>query len=336
MKGPSSEAIKKFKLQLEQKKRDEYDRKVQGKLSTLKHRAAQGDKKAKQQLKIIEKEDQERSKPSEPQKSHVVSKERASLDAQSSSKSIGGSNTKCPASRPKKLETDFEELMKLAVNNKNEVKHEVVREKRTVDRNKLPRLPPNVHVADRGPALPALPQPGTQAKVIARKPSQPELRQISSSSHMQTTSGHLRRPQPSVSNCVRRPVISEPATAYQARPRLPVRRAYRDDDEYDAEEGDDDYESDGFVVHDEDDEVRDELDKTIRTMFRYDKRRCDLRERELDRQYRAIGRVSTFEDLEREERRASRLAAAEDARAFREEEERKRLKKMKLKGLKDS
>lgn len=99
---------------------------------------------------------------------------------------------------------------------------------------------------------------------------------------------------------------------------------------FDRAEEDDEYESDGFVVNEDNDDVQDELRKTLRTVFRYDKRRCDLREEELDRQYRAIGRVSTLEDLEREERRAARLAAAEDAEAFRQEEEHKRKKKLRL------
>jgi hypothetical protein len=50
MKGPSLDAIMKFNQQQEQKKREEDDRKVQEKLSTIEHRALQGDKKAKVQL----------------------------------------------------------------------------------------------------------------------------------------------------------------------------------------------------------------------------------------------------------------------------------------------
>lgn len=101
---------------------------------------------------------------------------------------------------------------------------------------------------------------------------------------------------------------------------------YDDEDEYD--------ELDDFIDDGDDDDAQLELSKTLKSVFGYDRQKYAKREALLDaqaeREYRAIGKVQTFEDLEREERRSAKLAAREDKIAEREEEER-RAKKLKMK-----
>lgn len=285
MVGPSLEAIRKFKEQQERRKREELEKKVQDKLSTLEHRASKGDRKAKQELKRIEKIKEERPKlppPKQPGQPKLEQKQ--------------------PVKGKKRTETDFEELMRLAKQNTNEIKKPAKAEPE-------PKLKPKPKpMVKTRPETVVDPRPEQKLK-LKPKPDQ------------------MHKPRPI-------PGAHEPPR-HQKYMKAPVSMRMRHnygndyDDEY---EDEDDYESDGFVVDDEYDDAREELNQTLKTVFRYDKRRCDLREEEIDRQYRAIGRVSTFEDLEREERRASRLAAMEDARALKEEEERKRLKKLRLKG----
>lgn len=279
-KGPSLDAIRRFKQQQEEKKREDNERRIKEKLSTLEHRASQGDRKAKQELKKLEqfeKQQDEIKKRPQPATSHRVQP---------------------PQSRPRshKHETDFEELMKLAKQNNNEirildkpqehknrpddeVKKDRRHEQKKCDHNER-KIKDKLSVLDH-----RAPQGDRRARPLSRPVSRP-----------------VPRPVP-------RPVIRHP-------------------NDYDQDEDDSDL--DDFVVDDEEEDVQAELSQTLKSVFRYDKRRCDLREAEIDRQYRAIGNVRTFEDLEREERRASRLAAAEDARAQREEDERKRLKRIRL------
>lgn len=320
MKGPSLEAIKKFKQLQEEKKRLEYDKKIKEKLTTLEHRAAHGDKKAKTQLKQIEKDGEDRSKPSDSKSSHSTRPSSSAIAAGSNNAKATKHNVKSSSNRPKQAGFDFDELMKLAANNTNEVKKVEKKEPGPVERRPNARCPPDV--------LQAIPERLAINSKPTTKMVAPTQVVPKSSTKPPAERAKLH---PSATHLERQPVFRH-HMPQQVRPRMPPRRLYRDDDEYDDE---DDYESDGFVVDDDDDEVQDELKKTLRTVFRYDKRRCDLREQELDRQYRAIGRVNTFEDLEREERRATRLAAAEDAEALRDLEERKRLKKQRLKGLRD-
>lgn len=282
MVGPSLEAIRKFKEQQERKKREELERKVQDKLSTLEHRASKGDRKAKQELKRIEKIKEERPKlpPPKPVPPRVEPKQ--------------------PPKTRKPAETDFDELIRIAKQNTNEIrKHE----KAQTESKLKPKPKPDPIVKLRSDAVV---EPRLEQKLKSKpKPSQ------------------VHRPRP-ISGAYEQHRHSK---LIHAPMRMTVADNY--DDEY---EDEDDYESDGFVVDDEYDDAREELSKTIKSVFRYDKRRCDLREEEIDRQYRAIGRVSTFEDLEREERRASRLGAVEDARALRDEEERKKMKRLRLNG----
>jgi len=293
MKGPSLDAIRKFKELQEKRKREEDEKKIRDKLSTLEHRASQGDRKAKQELKKIETLKEECNRAPKPQS---VPKSAPSQISSTVSK--------------KKPDTDFEELMRLAKQNANQIKRQ-------------PEPEPSRKSIVKSQVAPPKSKPRKPSPTIA--PSHP----ISSRPKATHRSNISRPPDPPRSSQMhRRPPV---ATVPMPGPSRYIinRNRYRYEDEED-EEDEDDYESDDFVVDEEDNDVQDEVRKTIRSVFRYDKRRCDLREEELDRQYRAIGRVSTFEDLEREERRASRLAAAEDARALREEEERKKLKKLRL------
>lgn len=306
MVGPSLEAIRKFKEQQERKKREELDRKVEEKLATLKHRASQGDRKAKQELSKIEKIKEARNKVSEVQQhfqsspaTHVVDERN---QVKQSSKVIHDNSKKRA-----RVETDFDELMKLARQNNNEIR----------TKPDLPKPPARLEVSKSRPKVVKSRSdlPKTSLETVKPRLEVPTVKQRpgSSSKERPEASKHrlpysIETPNRTIRSTVCRPVLR-----------------YEDDDE-----DEEDYEDDDFVVNEEEDDVRDELTKTLKSVFRYDKRRCDLREEEIDRQYRAIGRVSTFEDLEREERRASRLAAAEDAKAFREEEERKKMKKLRL------
>lgn len=294
MVGPSLEAIKKFKEQQERKKRDELEKKVQEKLSTLEYRASKGDRKAKQDLKRIEKIKEERPKLPPPKPA-----EPARLEQKEASKT------------KRATQTDFEELMKLAKQNSNEIRRS---EKPEPETKLKPKQKPIIK---------------TKLEPVVEPRSEPKLKLKPNLIPNSGSNPSLNlKPKPMLK---RKPIPSaHEAPQYQKYIKPPVRpvrmmRRYEDKDEYE-----DDYESDGFVVDDEYDDAREELSKTLKSVFRYDKRRCDLREEEIDRQYRAIGRVSTFEDLEREERRASRLAALEDAKALKEEDERKRMKKLRL------
>lgn len=297
MVGPSLEAIRRFKEQQERKKRDELEKKVQEKLSTLEYRASKGDRKAKQDLKKIEKIKEERPKLPPPKPAEPARLEQKQV-----------SKTK------RATATDFEELMKLAKQNSNEIRRSEKPEPET-------KLKPK-----QKPIVKTKPEP----VVEPRSEHKPKLKPNSIPNPGSNMNLNLKpkpmlqpKPIPSTYEAPRHQKYIKP-------PVRPVRmmRRYEYEDEYEEE---DDYEADGFVVDDEYDDAREELSKTLKSVFRYDKRRCDLREEEIDRQYRAIGRVSTFEDLEREERRASRLAALEDAKALKEEEERKRMKKLRLK-----
>lgn len=320
MKGPSLDAIRKFKQEQEEKKKLEYDRKEREKLTTLEHRAAQGDRKAKTQLKQIEKVQEDRGRSKDLQKNHTSRASSSAADQRSADDRSTKQNGKTFSNRPKQSGLDFDELMKLASSNTNEVKHEERRKPIPKQRRPIDRIQSSVQHTSRERLASSTVQEGKElvaSKSITKQPVK--------------VVGPSKAPQPSVSHIERRPMMKYQAPGH-ARPRVPARRDYYGDD-YDDE--DDEYESDGFIVDEDDDEVKDELNKTLRTVFRYDKRRCDLREQELDRQYRAIGRVNTFEDLEREERRASRLAAAEDAEAQRDLEERKRLKRQRLRDMRD-
>lgn len=374
------DAIRRFKEQQERKKQEENERKVQEKLSTLEHRANQGDRKAKIVLKQIERSKEEREKePEVSQKSH---KQQNGGNKTARNTSASNNGFAPPKPKPKPIVTDFEELMRLAKQNNNEIRREktpppppapkaqpIARRKPiervagsvapvTVPSRAYPR-DDNVDNLSRNKPKPPLPAPSLSLKekeefirrlaaargqANANQSSRPlpSQRPIASSSdnhrlpmRPQTSFKDTRmRPQPYPPRG--RPMYHQaPPSRYDIdRYRGPQSR-YGGYDDYDDEEEDDyedEYEQDDFVVDDEDEDVQAELSKTIKSVFRYDKRRCDRREEELDRQYRAIGNVNTFEDLEREERRASRLAAAEDARAQREEEERKRLKKMRKEG----
>lgn len=304
MKGPSLDAIRRFKEQQERKKQEENERKIKEKLLTLEHRASQGDRKAKQELKRIERVEEEvkrKTQEREQQKQKQPQKQCPPVASQQI------------RNKPKQV-ADFEELMKIAQANNNEIRKKPVVDKppEQVKIKKVTR--PTPPLADKPQITPAGPSKVPPPKELIRPTTRVTLR---------PTIGSTTRPEvrPTVRPEMRpdtRPIIRPPV-------RLPIKPP-RDYD-YEVE---DDYESDGFVVDDDEEDAQEELNRTLKSVFRYDRRRCDLREEELDRQYRAIGKVSTFEDLEREERRAARLAAAEDAKAFREEEERKRLKKIRL------
>lgn len=328
MKGPSLQAIRKFKEQQEQKKRDEEEKRIKEKISTLEHRAAQGDRKAKTELRKIT---DEQKKPPPVDETRLKTSKHVEDESHKKQASV---KTK----KEVKVESSFEELMRLAKQNKNEIKKP---EPQPALKTEVPKSKSNSKEHNL--------RPKAKSKHEELQPKSKMMRVEASSSNFKSqkpfsTSARTHpisaKPQPVItrppSNPSRQPPpISQRAPAPSNRlPSMshrPVQMNYRqpphrrtvDYDEYDDE---DDYESDGFVVDEEDDEVGENVSQTIRSLFRYDKRRCDLREEELDRQYRAIGKVSTFEDLEREERRASRIAAAEDARAQREEEEKKRRK----------
>lgn len=359
MKGPSLDAIRKFKQQQEERKRQEDERKVQEKLTTLEHRAARGDKKAKSQLKQIEKVQEEKIKPPTQSKQldnrdtygYKTSRDRPAGSSHSSSSDDKSKNS---ARKLKNvIETDFEELMRLAKNNTNEirrpqedkpkeqpakripVRHPKTEPTRTapvsaVDRKEAPVYKKQLHASATN--LKSIHKPASEPRpgISRNNPhsQKPPLQRQPPNSASTRHPQQLSRPRlpPPHNHLAAQQCLQRPTPPHHRLP--PMRRSYYGGhDDYD-DEDEDEYESDGFVVNEDDEEVQDELSKTLKSVFRYDKRRCDLREQELDRQYRAIGRVSTFEDLEREERRASRLAAIEDARAQREEDERKRLKKL--------
>lgn len=310
MKGPSIDAIRRFKEQQEQKKREEDERRIKEKINTLEHRAAQGDRKAKQELRKIENIKEERKNNPESQVKQSNNQSHNRLNGSELGQSRPSRST-APTKRPQNVETDFEELMRLAKQNTNEIKkpdppkqtREEVKQKSEAYRDKEPTTSKN----DVGPSR--VPQPVTnKLRPQAKQPHSEATKQRNDS-----------KPLPSLEQRIQAHKRKESALSLSRNRHVP---------EFDEDE--DNYESDGFVVDDEGDDARDELDRTLKSMFRYDKRKCDLREQELDRQYRAIGRVSTFEDLEREERRASRLAAAEDAAALKAEEDRKRKKKLRL------
>lgn len=326
MKGPSLDAIRKFKEQQERKKRQEDEKKIKEKLSTLEHRAAQGDRKAKIELKRIEKLKDEKTKEPEPQV--VVSRTQSQPPSASGIKQPERSKAKV---QKKKVETDFDELMRLAKQNKNEIKRPQQPPEKPITVNS--QQPPQSHRQNR-------PMPinshQIKAKPTTNNNQKPKLStpQQSGSAHgaVKSTAREFVKTPRQEAAIRHRTVVCRPGHQADRRPNYgqSYRRNHYDDDDDDEYEDEDDYESDGFVVDEDDEDIQDEVRRTIRSVFRYDKRRCDTREEELDRQYRAIGRVSTFEDLEREERRASRLAAAEDAEAQREEDERKRKKKIRL------
>lgn len=303
MKGPSLDAIRKFKEAQERKKREEDERRVQEKLSTLQHRASQGDRKAKTELKKIEQIKEERAKA--PSNKVDFNPHSSHMHYNSSSKNGQHSRvTDKTLIRPKQKEADFEELMKLAKQNNNEMR------------------PPKPHE----PAKPVSDKKPIKKMVKEELPRirEPTVQKLIRQPQMQPVNSRLVQPRPM------HPKMHTSATVIQRQPAPSYSRMRRYEQDDDDEPDDDYYEDDGFVVDEDEDEAREELQRTLKSVFRYDRRRGDLREEELDRQYRAIGKVTTFEDLEREERRASRLAALEDARAQREEEERKRLKKIRL------
>lgn len=354
------DAIRKFKEQQERKKQEEDEKKFKEKLSTLEHRAAQGDRKAKIDLKRFEKAKEDQSRAID---AHIQQRSQQTRE-QSRSKPAPGDptrlNAKSATAKPRKVETDFEELIRLAKNNKNELRVEkpppVVPKRPSRDQQIERKRPPDVREepkekpktidipynrdGSRQNGQPKKPQPSSlPSRSISTSQKQPQLKPNARPGPPQRapeySQSHRTKPPDNT-----RPILSRQPSVlpsyrppnYGQQPRRPppsnnpYLARYRDEDDEDDYE--DEYECDGFVVDDEDDDARAELSRTLKSVFRYDKRRCDLREQELDREYRAIGRVSTFEDLEREERRASRLAAEEDSRAQREEDERRRLKKL--------
>lgn len=304
MKGPSLEAIRRFKEQQEKKKRDEDERKIRDKLSTLEHRASQGDRKAKQELKRIERIQEQRKKIIEHEQKPSPPVKAGRIGWQNT-----GSQSSSASSKAKKDETDFDELMRLAKQNNNEIR-----------KPEEPSPKPSIQTKKSQPIVTKNREritPLTSAITII--PARPQPQRAMPNLHKQT------RPQVSteaMENFKRRQMAMRLAAANRSQRYDPV-----DEDDDDEDEGSD---LDDFVVDDDEEDVQAELSQTLKSVFRYDKRRCDRREAEIDRQYRIMGNSGTFEDLEREERRASRLAAAEDARAQREEDERKRLKKLRL------
>lgn len=319
MKGPSIDAIKRFKEQQEQKKREENERKIQEKLNTLEHRSTQGDRKAKQELKKIRNKIENPPPPPPSQSSSKLHKREASKDV-----------TNRPKSKSKSAATfNFEELMNVAKQNNNQIREKPQPKPPSPETLRIPKKKPSIQ------NLEPIRQPKPNREPVrttnnrASRETQPTNRNVHQSRNIpqsrnvaQSSRNILPRsaPPPRESYPPFRNFPSHEHLMHQRRPMPSTSR----------EEEEEDYESDGFVVSDGEDDAQAELAETLRSVFRYDRRRCDLREEELDRQYRAIGNVSTFEDLEREERRAARLAAAEDARAQREEDERKRLKKLRL------
>jgi len=349
MKKPSIDAIRKFKEQQERKKAEEAEKKIQEKLSTLEHRAAQGDRKAKAELKIIEKAKEERTKQLEQEIHFKKSVQNPKDSHKLRDEKSNGTSQKEQRKKSTLAETDFDELMRLAASNNNQIRRDEPKKQSPPPQKipKKPRVQSNSLVRPRD--LPPAPKPAIvpppsalrQGQSATRVPPKTKLNEIHQKTvrrepPMLPSSSRLHKQQDLVRHQMMRPPV-------RPNPIRPISESYarslqhnRNDDYYDDDEDDeyeDDYEQDGFVVDEDDSEVqRDEVRRTIKSVFGYDKRRCDLREAELDRQYRQIGRVSTFEDLEREERRASKLAAMEDARALREEEERKRLKRLRKKG----
>lgn len=328
MKGPSLDAIRRFKEQQERKKQEDDEKKVKEKLSTLEHRAAQGDRKAKQELKRIEKVREERSKIPELQPERKYDGQTKYV-----SKPNDASTTRATNSKQRRVETDFDELMRLAKSNNNQIRREdepkncaqssKIVKKNPDDRDREKRSYPDVKITPKDVKIVL----NSKLKHDEKRKQFVDPRNLSHRLlHQATTS---KRATCVPSQMIRKPLPPPPDRFARDYPVRRYNHAYDDDyDEDDYEQ--DDYEQDDFVVDGDDEDVSDEVRRTIKSVFRYDKRRCDLREEELDRQYRSIGKVSTFEDLEREERRASRLAAAEDAKEFRDEEERKRLKKVRL------
>lgn len=377
MKGPSLDAIRRFKQEQELKKREEEEERLKAKLSTLKHRANQGDRKAKQELKKLEQIEEERNKRppdyGQQQQKNVNKATSSSGHQQSNDQKQKSLANKKPV---KKVEMDFDELMSIAKKNINEIKKPAesqkseektqkinkIKKKVVVDaidwdevdrRNKSSEKVKSLKIVDvKGPTNK---QTLSKAKVPIdpKKALQDERIQAAKRREAAMAAAAARRAASSNASIneaptrgkfqmqYNRPSVSSssshihhnrpPMQVHQLDYRDRVRNRYDDYDE-EEEEDEDDYQADGFVVDDDEDDAQDALRETLRTVFRYDRRRCDLREEELDRQYRAIGSVNNFEDLEREERRASRLAAAEDAKAQRDEDERKRLKKIRLKG----
>lgn len=342
MNGPSLEAIRRFKEQQERKKKEEEEKKIKEKLITLEFRATHGDRKAKQELKRIESIKQNCNKQPELQQSDNNLERRSNKPK--SNLSINKNNELATKSKQsikfKKVETDFDELMKLAKQNTNEIKKPPLspssRSDKPKQQERKKKLDSVSNIKEKVPI-------SKHNSLIPDKKSKQEVKRVENNkqdrnrkpdvrpttfNHIASNSCKLKADHIIGKNFVQRaahiynaPARNRPIGSHYGS----INGYYRDEDE------EDDYEADGFVVDDGDDDAQDELRKTLKSVFRYDRRRCDLREEELDRQYRAIGRVSTFEDLEREERRASRLAAEEDSKALREEEERKRLKKIRLK-----
>lgn len=122
MKGPSIDAIRRFKEQQEQKKQEEDERKIKDKISTLAHRASQGDRKAKIELKKIEKIKEEGSREPQPQEKQIFARNSTPSHSTKSSHNNSAIAAATSAKRAQKVETDFDELMKLAKSNSNEVK----------------------------------------------------------------------------------------------------------------------------------------------------------------------------------------------------------------------
>lgn len=304
MKSPSLAAIIKFKQEQENKKLQERERIQAQKQKLYETRAAQGDRKAKSQLKLLEKKTKDREealryqRPScskEPQLKNPPKKEKKNLDFSELMK-LAQNNAK----QPSKIECNQQAQRSMENKKREEMISEHYRhKKRSAEAG-------NRHIPMVKPKLPAS-LPRTNMPPQSAKPSAFQARKEYTSQK----------------------IFTKPVTNYNYIPKNSIRKPlhYDDEDEDEYEEDDEyDEEMDDFIVDDEEDEAKAELDKTLKHMFRYDKRKSDLREMECDREYRQIGRVANFEDLEREERRASRLAAIEDARALKEEEDRKRAK----------
>lgn len=310
MKGPSLDAIRRFKEAQEKKKQEEDERKIQEKLSTLHHRAAQGDRKAKTKLKRIERINDERTKVRDIQISSSVRPGNAQSNQSAKHGHRSSNGNSKTITRPRQKEADFDELMRLAKQNNNEMRQP--EQKKSSDKQPSDKKPIKKICQEKREGLP------TSRAPTANK-AQQSVKPIIAPQAIRHQSNH-------------RPIESRipPSTVIHRQSALSLSRSRQYEQESD-DEDQDEYEDDGFIVNEEEDEAKEELQRTLKSVFRYDRKRCDLREEELDRQYRAIGKVTTFEDLEREERRAARLAAIEDAKALREEEERKRLKKIRLK-----
>lgn len=333
MKGPSLDAIRRFKSEQELKKKEDEEKKIKEKMAILEHRAAQGDRKAKIDLKKFK--DAIEKPPPDP-KTHVTSSLPLSKH---SNKAPNKPPVAAQACKKQKPPADFEELMKIAKQNATAGPKPIA---------KPQQQPPPPPPPQPAPALPV--RTGMVARKVIKKPEPGRIKTPAPiSNRAPPRNPNVSQPtRPAITSQASRPStnqqVSRSFPAHRAHRPIPANQVargfhpshaprYRRDDYYDDEDEDEDeYESDGFVVDEEDDDIQSELRNTIRSVFNYDKRRCDLREMELDREYRAIGPVSTFEDLEREERRASRMAAVEDAKELRLEEERKRAKLAKKAG----